>query len=112
VSLLVMAGTAIVFCLFRLADVVTALVVIRVVIQFLAQTLGILVLRARRPDVPRPFRMWLYPVPAILAFLGFLYVIVMRPQSIVQVRLALLVAAGGTILYWFRRRAPRSTRIG
>ena len=45
VSLLVLGGAAIVFCLFRLADVVTALVVIRIMTQFLAQTLGIIVLR-------------------------------------------------------------------
>jgi amino acid transporter len=107
VSLLVLGGMAILFCLFRLADVVTALVVIRIIVQFLAQTLGIIVLRSRRPDVPRPFRMWLYPVPALLAFAGFVYVVVMRPKSIVQIRLALLVVAAGSILYWIRRRNER-----
>jgi amino acid transporter len=107
VSLLVLGGMAILFCLFRLADVVTALVVIRIIVQFLAQTIGIIVLRSRRPDVPRPFRMWLYPIPALLAFAGFVYVVIMRPKSIVQIRLALLVVAAGTILYWIRRRNER-----
>jgi APA family basic amino acid/polyamine antiporter len=107
VSLLVLGGMAILFCLFRLADVVTALVVIRIIVQFLAQTIGIIVLRSRRPDVPRPFRMWLYPIPALLAFVGFVYVVIMRPKSIVQIRLALLVVAAGTILYWIRRRNER-----
>jgi APA family basic amino acid/polyamine antiporter len=107
VSLLVLGGMAILFCLFRLADVVTALVVIRIIVQFLAQTLGIIVLRSRRPDVPRPFRMWLYPIPALLAFAGFVYVVIMRPKSIVQIRLALLVVVAGTILYWIRRRNER-----
>jgi amino acid transporter len=107
VSLLVLGGMAILFCLFRLADVVTALVVIRIIVQFLAQTIGIIVLRSRRPEVPRPFRMWLYPIPALLAFAGFVYVVIMRPKSIVQIRLALLVVAAGTILYWIRRRHER-----
>jgi len=107
VSLLVLGGMAIVFCLFKLADVVTALVVIRIIVQFLAQTIGVIVLRSTRPDVPRPFRMWLYPVPALLAFAGFVYVVVMRDKSIVQIRLALLVVAAGTILYWLRGRARR-----
>src|SRR6476620_5577976 len=53
VSLLVLGGAAIVFCLFRLADVVTALVVIRIMTQFLAQTLGIIILRTQRPEFPR-----------------------------------------------------------
>jgi amino acid transporter len=110
VSLLVLGAAAIVFCLFRLADVVTALVVIRIMTQFLAQTLGIIVLRTTRPDFPRPFRMWLYPLPALLAFGGYLYTVVMRPKSIESIRLALLVAIAGTILFWLRqRRAAHSS---
>jgi APA family basic amino acid/polyamine antiporter len=109
VSLLVLGGGAIVFCLFRLADVVTALVVIRILTQFLAQTLGIVVLRTRQPDFPRPFRMWLYPVPALLAFAGYVYTIVMRPKSIQSIGLAAVVVVVGTLLFWIRQRtAARS----
>jgi amino acid transporter len=104
VSLLVLGSAAIVFCLFRLADVVTALVVIRIMTQFLAQTLGIMVLRSTRPDFPRPFRMWLYPVPAVLAFLGYVYTVVMRPKSIQSIWLAVVVALVGTILFFLRSR--------
>jgi amino acid transporter len=104
VSLLVLGSAAILFCLFRLADVVTALVVIRILTQFLAQTLGIIVLRTRRPDFPRPFRMWLYPLPALLAFAGYVYTVIMRPKSIESIRLALLVVVVGTVLFWIRQR--------
>ena len=104
VSLLWLGSAAAIFCLFKLADVVTALVVIRISIQFLAQTLGVMVLRQRRPDLPRPFRMWLYPVPAILAFIGFVYVIVMRPKSLEAIRISILVAVVGSVLFWVRRR--------
>jgi amino acid transporter len=110
VSLLVLGSAAIVFCLFRLADVVTALVVIRIVVQFLAQTIGIIVLRTRRPDFPRPFRMWLYPVPALLAFAGYIYTVVMRPKSIESIRLAVLVVIVGSILFWIRQRQATETR--
>ncbi len=103
VSLLVLGSAAVIFCLFRLADVVTALVVIRIVTQFLAQTIGIIVLRTRRPDFPRPFRMWLYPAPALLAFAGYVYTAVMRPKSIESIRLAILVAIVGTVLFWIRQ---------
>ena len=104
VSLLVLGSAAIVFCLFRLADVVTALVVIRIMTQFLAQTLGIIVLRTTRPEFPRPFRMWLYPLPALLAFAGYVYTVVMRPKSLQSIWLAVLVAAVGTILFFLRSR--------
>ena len=110
VSLLVLGSAAIVFCLFRLADVVTALVVIRIMTQFLAQTLGIIVLRTRRPDFPRPFRMWLYPLPALLAFVGYAYTVVMRPKSIQSIWLAVIVAAIGTVLFLVRQREPASTK--
>src|SRR2546423_863260 len=70
VSLLVMGAVAAACCLFKLIDVITALVVIRITVQFLAQIVGVVVLRLRRPDMPRPFKMWLYPLPSILAFFG------------------------------------------
>lgn len=111
VSLLWLGAAAAVFCLFKLADVVTALVVIRISIQFLAQTLGVMVLRQRRPDMPRPFRMWLYPLPAILAFIGFVYVIVMRPKSLEAIRIAALVAIVGTILFWVRRKTTARRQL-
>src|SRR5436190_6211873 len=107
VSLLTLGTVAMCFCLFRLADVVTALVVIRVMVQFLAQTLGIIVLRSSRPELPRPFRMWLYPVPAILAFLGFVYLLIMRPKSIESIRVALVLIAIGTVLFLIRQAASR-----
>jgi amino acid transporter len=109
VSLLVLGGAAIVFCLFRLADVVTALVVIRIMTQFLAQTIGLVVLRTTRPEFPRPFRMWLYPVPALLAFVGYIYTVVMRPKSIQSIWLAIIVVIVGTILFWARSAGSRST---
>jgi APA family basic amino acid/polyamine antiporter len=110
VSLLTLGSVAMCFCLFKLADVVTALVVIRVMVQFLAQTLGIVVLRTERPEVPRPFRMWLYPVPALLAFCGFVYLLVMRPKSLEAIRVAVALIVIGTIIFAIRqsRNRPRS----
>jgi APA family basic amino acid/polyamine antiporter len=107
VSLLTLGAVTMVFCFFRLADVVTALVVIRVMVQFLAQTLGIIVLRTRRPGLPRPFRMWLYPIPAILAFLGFLYLLFMRPKSIESIRVAVALIVIGTVLFGIRQALSR-----
>ncbi|MFZ0311232.1 MAG: APC family permease, partial [Candidatus Korobacteraceae bacterium] len=59
VSLLALGGVAMLFCFLRLADVIAALVVIRILLQFIVQAVGVIVLRHRRPDMPRPFRMWL-----------------------------------------------------
>jgi amino acid transporter len=104
VSLLVMGGIATVFCFFRLADVIAALVVIRILVQFLAQIAGVIVLRVRRPDLPRPFRMWLYPLPAVIALSGFIYVLVSRKNFLKEVRYAAVLVVVGLIIYFIRAR--------
>jgi amino acid transporter len=105
VSLLVLGGIAMVFCFFRLADVIAALVVIRLVVQFMAQTVGVIVLRIRRPRLPRPFRMWLYPLPALVAFAGFAFIIRMRENYLKQVKYAAVLIIIGLIIYLIRARA-------
>jgi APA family basic amino acid/polyamine antiporter len=105
VSLLVLGCIAAAFCFFKLSDVIAALVVIRIIVQFLAQTVGVIVLRVRRPDLPRPFRMWFYPLPALLAFVGFVYVLLMRPNFQKEVRLALVLVVAGLVVYLVRARA-------
>jgi amino acid transporter len=103
VSLLVMGALGIVFCLFRLQDVIAALVVIRLMVQFLAQTAGVIVFRIRRPDVPRPFKMWLYPLPAILALFGFLYVLVMRKDFTREIQYGAVILILGAVFFAGRR---------
>ena len=79
VSLLALGCVAVLFCFLSLADVIAALVVIRIMLQFLVQAIGLIVLRIRRPDLPRPFRMWLYPLPALAGeSRGFLFILISR----------------------------------
>jgi basic amino acid/polyamine antiporter, APA family len=102
VSLLVMGGIATLFCFLKLADVIAALVVIRIIIQFIAQIVGLIILRHRRPEMKRPFKMWLYPVPAIIAIVGFLYVLFMRKGFEKQVKYAAVLIILGLIIYLVR----------
>ena len=102
VSLLTLGGIAALFCFLRLADVIAALVVIRIIIQFLAQIIGLLILRSRRPEMPRPFRMWLYPIPAVFAILGFLYVLFARQNFQKEVKYAAVLIVLGTVIYLVR----------
>ncbi len=102
VSLLFMGGIAALFCFFRLADVIAALVVIRILVQFLAQIVGVIVLRQTRPEFPRPFRMWLYPLPALIAIVGFVYVMLMRPNFQKEVKYAAVLIILGLIVYFAR----------
>jgi basic amino acid/polyamine antiporter, APA family len=102
VSLLVLGAVAIAFCLLRLADVIAALVVIRILLQFLLQSIGVIVLRIRRPEMPRPFRMWLYPLPALLAGIGFVYILFSRPDFLKEIRYAAVLLIAGVTIYMAR----------
>jgi amino acid transporter len=99
VSLLALAGMACLFCFFSLADVIAALVVLRILLQFGLQHVGVMVLRVRRPEMPRPFRMWLYPLPPLLALVGFGYIVVSRPNFRRELLLAGFVAVVGTLVF-------------
>jgi amino acid transporter len=105
-----MGGIAALCCFFKLLDVVAALVVIRITIQFLAQIVGLLILRKTRPDIPRPFKMWLYPLPALIAIAGFLFVLFSRENFQKQLKYALVLIVLGTAIYlvrsYFRKEFP------
>jgi basic amino acid/polyamine antiporter, APA family len=102
VSLLSLGFTAAVFCLFRLRDLIAALVVIRVCLQFLLQGIGLIILRARHPEAPRPFRMWLYPIPALLSIIGFTFLLVSRENFSREIKIAALIALSGALLFLIR----------
>jgi basic amino acid/polyamine antiporter, APA family len=110
VSLLALGSVAIVFCLLRLADVIAALVVIRILLQFIVQAVGVMVLRHRQPDLPRPFRMWLYPLPALLAVAGFVFILLSRKNFQHEIKYASVILVAGLLVYfaraWRRREWP------
>jgi basic amino acid/polyamine antiporter, APA family len=101
-SLAALALVTLLFCTLRLQDLIAALVIIRIVVQFVAQTVGVMLLRRTRPDLHRPFRIWLYPLPPILATLGFLYVLIERPNAAKEIRYAAVLVTVGIIIYLVR----------
>jgi amino acid transporter len=112
VSLLALGFVAALFCFFSLAEVIAALVVIRITLQFLVQAIGLIVLRIRRPDMPRPFRMWLYPLPALIASVGFIFVVINRTGSLKQIRYALVILTTGIVIYMVRAWRSREWPFG
>jgi len=107
VSLLVLAGVACLCCFLSLGDVIAALVVLRILLQFGLQHVGVMLLRVRRPEMRRPFRMWLYPLPPVLALLGFGFLVVSRVGFGAQVVLAGVVGVVGCLVFEVRRMAGR-----
>ena len=110
VSLLALGGVAAVFCFFSLTAVIAALVAIRILLQFIMQQVGVMVLRVKRPELLRPFRIWLYPVPPVLALVGFLFIVFSRRHAERELLDAALVGLTGSGIYfaraWRRREWP------
>ncbi|NYF80556.1 APC family permease [Granulicella arctica] len=104
VSLLTLGTAAVVFCFFSLKDVIAALVVLRILLQFLLQHVGVIYLRRTQPGLLRPFRLWLYPLPPVLALLGFVYVLLARPGFERELLLAGGLILVGTVVYLLRGR--------
>ena len=69
---------------------------------FLVQAVGSIVLRIRQPELPRPFRMWLYPLPALLASAGFLFILFRRVNWQKEVRYAVIILLTGVVIYMIR----------
>jgi fructoselysine transporter len=75
VSLLLLGGVGFVFSLlFRLGEVISAILAMRILVQFVGQAVGLVLLRRRRGTASLPFKMPLYPLPVIVAVLVWLAV--------------------------------------
>ncbi|WP_327141491.1 APC family permease [Nocardia sp. NBC_01327] len=57
-----------------LTVLISLLTTVMVIVQAFAQIAAVIVLRRRQPDLPRPYRMFLYPLPAIVAAIGWLVI--------------------------------------
>jgi amino acid transporter len=105
ISLVILGIIASIFSLGKLPDVIGSLVATRVMIQYLPQAVGLFVLRFRQPELKRPFRMWLYPVPGIISILGWLYILgTAAAKSLI---FAAVVFAAGSLTFLVRSKIRR-----
>lgn len=75
VSLLFLGGLGFLFSLlFRLGDVIMAILAMRIVVQFVGQAIGLMLLHRRRAASEFPFRMPLYPLPVVLVIGVWLFI--------------------------------------
>ena len=100
VSLLVLGAISIVAGFFSLGTVIDALIVTRILVQFMGQVFGLILLRRRAPDLPRPYRMWLYPLPALVALLGWIFLFATTQVRVILFGLGVLALGCVTFLLW------------
>jgi APA family basic amino acid/polyamine antiporter len=106
-SLVTLGLVAACFCFFSLAQVITWLVITRILLQFMLQQVGVILLRLRQPDLPRPFRIPLYPLPPFAAMAGFIWIVVTRATAWSTIAGATAIAISGSVIYLVRARMRR-----
>jgi fructoselysine transporter len=68
ISLIALCGLGFIFSLlFRLSDVISSILAMRIIIQFIGQAVGVTLLRRSNGSAGLPFKMWLYPLPVLLS---------------------------------------------
>ena len=106
-SLVALGLVATAFCFLSLQQVITMLVITRVLLQFFLQQAGVMLLRVQRPELPRPFRIPLYPLPPLVAMAGFVFILVNRENALEGIAVAVAIALSGTSIYLGRAKRLR-----
>jgi amino acid transporter len=83
ISLLVLGVLSILASFVSLGMVIDALITTRILVQFIGQIGAVTMLRRRDPDMPRPYKMWLYPLPSLIALLGWIFIFATTPPPVI-----------------------------
>lgn len=102
VSLLVIGAIAIVCSFFSLGTVIDMLIALRILVQFVGQIVAVTLLRKNTPELHRPYRIWLYPVPSFVALIGWLFIYLTLGNWIIIGSLIALVVGVVCFLIWSR----------
>jgi amino acid transporter len=103
-SLVALGLVASAFCFLTLTQVITLLVITRILLQFFLQHVGVMLLRAQRPELKRPFKMPFYPLPPLVAMAGFVFMLVNRNNALNGLAVAAGIALSGTAIYLWRAK--------
>jgi fructoselysine transporter len=99
ISLLFLGGLGFIFSLFfKMKEVITAIVTMRIIVQFVGQSVGVIYWHIRKPNAERPYKMWLYPLPAIVGILIWLFILFTSPY--IYIAAAGAIIALGAVIYW------------
>lgn len=109
VSLLILAGIAFLFSLlFKMKEVITAIIVMRILVQFLGQGIGIMLYHRKHSAEIFPFRMALYPLPAIVGIVVWLFIFLSAEWIYIAGAVGLILL--GILVYWMKEKTANSIK--
>lgn len=102
ISLIVLCATGFVFSLiFKLGDAIKAILAMRILVQFIGQAVGVVLLRKRFGDKDLPFKMWLFPIPVILSIAVWIFVFLSTGKFALY---GSLIAMVGIAVFFFKEK--------
>ncbi len=106
ISLLVMAAFAFLFSLlFRMSDVISGILAMRIMVQFIGQAIGVIILRKRNGTKELPYKMPLYPLPVILVIAMWLFVFYSTGLKVINS--FLVVFGSGLVVYLIQAKLKK-----
>ena len=101
VSLIFLCALGFIFSLFmKLGQVISSILAMRILIQFIAQGIGVVLLRNRFGKKDLPFKMFLFPIPVIISIAIWLFLFVSTGWFALW---GSLIAMTGLIVYYLVR---------
>jgi len=111
VSLLTLGAAGLIFSmLFRLSDVIKAILAMRLLVQFIGQAVGLMILRRRWRPERLPFKMWLYPLPVVVTIFGWAALFLSTGRKFALGGLLMILL--GTIVFFLQARYRREWPFG
>src|SRR5215470_1955417 len=101
-SLLVIGVISIICSFFSLGTVIDVLLATRIIVQFVGQIFAVALLRKNAPNMERPYRIWLYPLPSLIALAGWMFIYLTLDRKIILFSMVALVAGVISFLTWSR----------
>jgi len=103
VSLLILSGIALIFSLlFRMSEVISGILAMRIIVQFIGQAIGLVMIRRRKQTIDLPYKMPLYPLPVMLAILMWLFIFYATGSAVIG--MFLTVAGSGIAVFFLKKR--------
>ncbi|MFZ1080937.1 MAG: amino acid permease [Candidatus Kryptoniota bacterium] len=111
-SLLAVGSITCLASLFNLDFIIAATLSSRILIQFLGQIVGLTLLRKAQPNLNRPYKMWLYPLPSIIAFVGFAYIFISSGIEAMSLGFLWLIVGAVFFYFWAKSNHEWPFRLG
>jgi amino acid transporter len=100
VSLVVIGVVALLASTLSLGMVIDALITTRILVQFIGQVVALTLLRRNAPAMARPFRVWLYPLPNLVALVGWIFLFATSGADVIAFGLGTLALGIVAFLAW------------